>query len=39
VIAMGARLISRELALLIVDAWLGATFQGGRHERRIRKIE
>jgi ribose 5-phosphate isomerase B len=39
VIALGARLIGRELALEIVDTWLGATFQGGRHERRIRKIE
>jgi len=39
VIAMGARLIDRNLAREIVDTWLGAEFQGGRHERRIRKIE
>ena len=39
VIAMGARLIHRELAREIVDTWLGAEFQGGRHQRRILKIE
>jgi len=39
VIAMGARLIDPDLAREIVDTWLGAEFQGGRHERRIRKIE
>ena len=39
VIAMGARLVDQDLAQEIVDTWLGAEFQGGRHERRIRKIE
>ena len=29
----------KEDALLIVQAWLDATFQGGRHERRVGKIE
>jgi ribose 5-phosphate isomerase B len=39
VIAMGGRFISDEEAKKIVDAWLGAKFEGGRHERRIEKIE
>lgn len=38
-ISIGARLVGAELALAIVDAWLGARFQGGRHQRRISKIE
>lgn len=38
-ISLGARLIGKDLAIEIVDAWLSAEFQGGRHERRIRKIE
>jgi len=39
VIAIGARLVSESLALKIVDAWLAAEFEGGRHVRRIQKIE
>ncbi len=39
VISLGARLISESLAIEIVDAWLTAEFQGGRHARRIAKIE
>lgn len=38
VLAMGARVVGTGLALEIVDAWLGAEFEGGRHERRIDKI-
>lgn len=38
VICMGGRVIGRELAFMIVDAWLGAEFQGGRHQQRIDKI-
>jgi ribose 5-phosphate isomerase B len=39
VISLGQRLISAETAIEIVDAWLSAEFQGGRHARRIRQIE
>ena len=38
-ISLGQRTISEELALEIVDAWLSAEFEGGRHERRIGMIE
>ena len=38
VISIGERTVSREQALEIVDSWLSATFQGGRHLRRIQKI-
>lgn len=35
IIAFGARVVGPELAKMIVDEWLAATFQGGRHQRRI----
>ncbi len=38
VICMGGRVVGRELAFKIVDAWLGAEFEGGRHQTRIDKI-
>jgi len=38
-ISLGARQVSADLALKIVDTWLSAKFQGGRHLRRIQKIE
>lgn len=38
IICMGGRVIGRELAFMIVDAWLDAEFQGGRHQARIDKI-
>lgn len=38
VLALGARLLGVELALAIVDAFLDAEFEGGRHQRRIDQI-
>jgi len=39
-IAIGARPVPESLALQIVAAWLDAECEfGGRHERRVRKIE
>lgn len=38
-ISLGQRMVSEQLALAIVDVWLGAQFQGGRHQRRIDKID
>lgn len=38
IIAFGARVVGPELAKMIVDEWLGATFQGGRHQRRIEML-
>jgi len=39
VLALGARVIGDELAFRIVDRWLNATFEGGRHRKRLDKIE
>jgi ribose 5-phosphate isomerase B len=38
-ISLGARTILLATALKIVDAWLNAGFEGGRHRRRIRQID
>jgi ribose 5-phosphate isomerase B len=39
VLSMGQRLVEENLALRMVDAWLDTSFDGGRHERRIRQID
>lgn len=39
VISMGQRLISEEMAIAIVNAWLTTEFEGGRHQRRIEKLD
>ena len=38
VLSFGARVIGVELAKMIVDAWLDAEFEGGRHQNRIDQI-
>ena len=38
VLALPARFISEELGLKIVEAFLSAEFEGGRHQRRVDKI-
>lgn len=38
-IAIGQRMMSRDEALSIVETWLTAEFKGGRHQRRIDKID
>ncbi len=38
IIAFGARVIGIETAKMIVDEWLGAKFEGGRHEGRVALI-
>lgn len=39
VLAIGARLTTWELAKEIVETFLSAEFQGGRHQRRVDKID
>lgn len=38
VLAIGARIVGDDLAVDIVKKWLGASFEGGRHQRRVDKI-
>jgi ribose 5-phosphate isomerase B len=39
VLSLGQRLISEEMVLQIVQAWLETEFEGGRHLSRIQQIE
>ena len=38
VLAFGARVVGPGLALMMVDAWLGGSFAGGRHAERVALI-
>jgi ribose 5-phosphate isomerase B len=38
-IAIGQRQMPIEDAITIIDTWLSATFEGGRHQRRINQID
>ncbi len=38
IIAFGARIVGVEVAKSILDAYLGASFEGGRHQGRIDRI-
>ncbi len=38
ILAFGSRIVGSELAKDLVDAWLDAEFEGGRHQGRIEKI-
>ncbi|WP_339251949.1 ribose 5-phosphate isomerase B [Sporosarcina sp. FSL W8-0480] len=38
VLAMGERVIGPGLAREIASTWLGTSFEGGRHERRVAKL-
>lgn len=35
ILALGARVVGDELAVMILDQWLDAEFEGGRHARRV----
>jgi ribose 5-phosphate isomerase B len=37
--ALGQGMVGEKLALEIVDTWLNTSFEGGRHQRRVDKIE
>lgn len=39
VLCLGERVVGPGLAQACLDAWLDATFEGGRHGRRVDKIE
>jgi ribose 5-phosphate isomerase B len=39
VLALGGRLVTPELAERIVDVFLSTPFEGGRHQRRVTKID
>ena len=39
ILALGARITARDTAIEILEIWLGAEFAGGRHVRRVEKID
>ena len=39
VLALGGRTTEPELAMDIVDTWLDAVFEGGRHQRRVNMLD
>src|SRR5512136_2393581 len=39
ILVLGGRVLDRERAKRMVAAWLDATFEGGRHQERLDKIE
>ena len=39
ILCLGERVVGSGLAGACLDAWLGSSFAGGRHERRIAKLE
>ncbi|MDN5351662.1 MAG: ribose 5-phosphate isomerase [Clostridiales bacterium] len=39
ILAMGERVVGEGLAMKIVDAFFDASFEGGRHEKRVNKIK
>ena len=38
ILVLGGRVLDKEIALLMVDVWLRTDFEGGRHQRRLDKI-
>ena len=38
-IALGGRILSKEEAINITDTWLKTDFEGGRHQRRVDKLD
>jgi ribose 5-phosphate isomerase B len=39
VLSLGERMMTPDVLLQVVDVWLTTDFDGGRHERRIKKID
>lgn len=39
ILAMGSRVVGTEMAKMIVEEWLDATYEGGRHDKRIALIK
>ena len=39
ILIIGGRIVGKELAKEIVKVWLETTFAGGRHKRRLEKVE
>lgn len=38
ILSLGSRVVGKDLAKLIVNTWLDAEYEGGRHQRRVEQI-
>lgn len=38
VLALGARIVAPDAAVRVLETWLAAVFEGGRHQRRLDKV-
>src|SRR5207253_9426759 len=38
VLALGARIVAPDAAVHVLETWLAAVFEGGRHQRRLDKV-
>jgi ribose 5-phosphate isomerase RpiB len=38
-LALGEKFVKEENLFRIIDTWLSSQFAGGRHQRRVEKIE
>jgi ribose 5-phosphate isomerase B len=38
VLALGARIVAPDAAVRVLETWLAAPFEGGRHQRRLDKV-
>ncbi|AOG60910.1 ribose-5-phosphate isomerase B [Spiroplasma helicoides] len=39
ILSLGSRVVGLDLAKLIVETWLEASFEGGRHQKRVNQID
>ena len=39
ILCLGERVLSQDLAFSLISTWLNASFEGGRHEKRIEKLD
>ena len=39
VLSLGARFLTNEKSIDIIDIWLNESFEGGRHQKRIDKLD
>ena len=39
ILCLGSRTTDKEITIQCVEAWLTSSFEAGKHERRVKKIE
>ncbi len=39
ILALGARVIGKDMAVSILNSWLETAYEGGRHEKRVQQLD